>query len=164
MQATRFGREGGESIILRFSYFHAPDSDFTRDTIRQAKKGWAATFGSPDEFMASIHADDAATAVVAAIDAHAGTYNVSDDEPLRRRGYFDVLAGAIGCAPPRLPPEWLGRIAGAVGDAVARSQRVSNRRFREASGWGPQSACMWEGWVQVVAEAAESTEAAPSRV
>src|ERR1700730_7440405 len=34
---------------------------------------------------------------------------------------------------------------------MSRSQRVSNRRFREATGWEPAYPDQWTGWAQVVA-------------
>ena len=34
---------------------------------------------------------------------------------------------------------------------TARSQRVSNRRFRDATGWAPAYPDQWSGWAQVVA-------------
>jgi len=40
--------------------------------------------------------DDAASAVVACVNAPGGIYNVCDDEPTTRRAYFDALAELIG--------------------------------------------------------------------
>ena len=49
-------------------------------------------FGRRDGYLSSITTDDAAAAVVAALDATAGIYNVVDDEPLTRREHFDAPA------------------------------------------------------------------------
>ena len=64
--------------------------------------------GSPQSFLSSVSHDDAASAVVAALRVGAGVYNVSDDEPLRRREFFDSLAAALGVKPPVIPPKWVG--------------------------------------------------------
>lgn len=150
--AARFSEGGGTGVVLRFSYFHSADSRQTQDLIRFARMRWAGTFGPVDGYMSSIHCDDAATAVVAALGVPGGTYNVSDDEPLRRRDYFEALAAALGTSPPILPPTWLTPLAGPLAEGLARSQRISNRRFREVSGWAPKVPSMREGWARVVEE------------
>lgn len=150
LAAAAFTGAGRVGIVLRFAYFYGPDSGFTLDTIAYARKGWAATFGRPEGFIPSVSHDDAAGAVLAALGAPAGTYNVVDDEPMRRREYFDTLACALGVAPPRLPPAWVTRLAGSLGETVARSQRISNRKLRETTGWSPRYRSMREGWRSVV--------------
>ncbi len=142
----RFTRRGGAGIALRFGWFYGADSDFTRDTIRFARKGWAATFGSADDFISSVSHDDAAEAVIAALGIRAGIYNVVDDEPMRRREYFDALAAVLGVAPPRLAPAWFSLLAGSVGETVARSQRISNRKLRSECGWAPRYPSIREGF------------------
>lgn len=148
--AQRFTRAGGTGVILRFAFFYGPDSGFTLDAIRYIRKGWAPAFGSPDGFVSSISHDDAAAAVVAALGVAAGTYNVSDDEPLRRREYHDSLAAALGVAPPRFPPRWLARLAGSLGETLSRSQRISNRKLKEESGWEPAWPSVREAWPGLV--------------
>ena len=148
--AEEFTGAAGTGIALRFAYFYGPDSDFTRDTIRYARKGWAATFGNPEGYMSSVAHDDAATAVVAALNIRAGVYNVVDDEPLRRREYFAALAEALGVPPPKLPPLWMVRLTGSVGETLARSLRISNRKLRKESGWAPRYPSVREGYRAMV--------------
>jgi hypothetical protein len=45
---------------------------------------------------------------------------------------------------------------------MTRSQRVSNRRFREASGWAPRRPSAREGWPEVVAVIERSPAASPA--
>lgn len=144
--AARFGGAGRAAVILRFALFYSADSGMTQDTIKAARKGWASTFGGPEGFVSSVAVDDAASAVVATLDVPAGIYNVSDDEPLRRREHFDALAEALGVPPLRMAPAWMAHLAGSVGEMLARSQRVSNRKLREASEWRPRLRNMREGW------------------
>lgn len=54
--------------------------------------------------------------------------------------------------PPRLPPPWLAHLAGSLGETVARSQRMSNRKLRAECGWAPRYRSVREGWRAVVAE------------
>jgi nucleoside-diphosphate-sugar epimerase len=150
--AKGFGGGGRAAVVLRFAFFHDAESGTTQDTLRFARKGWASTFGAADGFVSSIMVEDAARAVLAALEVPAGIYNVSDDEPLRRREYFEALGAALGVATPKLPPAWLAHLAGPVGEMLARSQRVSNQKLREASGWRPRAASMREGWRSGVGE------------
>jgi nucleoside-diphosphate-sugar epimerase len=150
-RARRFTEGGGAGVVLRFGQFYAADTGHTRDMVKMVRKGRAPAFGG-DGYASSIHLDDAATAVAAALTVPAGIYNVVEDEPVTRRVFFDVLADALGVPHPKLLPAWLGRLTGSVGETFSRSQRVSNRRLREASGWAPRYPSVREGWPAVVAE------------
>lgn len=141
----RFTEAGGQGVVLRFAYFYGPDSHHTLDIIRMAKAGWAAAFGRPEDYISSIHTEDAARAVVAALAAPAGVYNVADDEPVTKREFFAALAAALGVPPPRFLPGFFARLAGSVGETLARSQRISNRHFKERSGWSPAYPSVREG-------------------
>jgi len=159
--ALTFGRMAEAGIVLRIANLYCGESSHTRDTIRHARGGWAATFGSAEDFIASVAADDAAAAVLAALEVPSGIYNVSDDAPQRRREYFDALSEALGVPRAKLPPAWLAHLAGSVGEMIARSQRVSNRKLREASGWAPRFPSVREGWRAVLAEMSGEAGAQP---
>ena len=149
--AERFSGSGGAGVVLRFAMFYGPDSWFTRDLIGYVRRGWAPIPGVADAYTSLVSHEDAAAAVVAALGVPPGTYNVVDDEPLRRREFFDSLAGVLGVAPPRLPPPWLKYLFGSLGEMLARSLRISNRKLRDACGWTPRYPSMREGWPAVVA-------------
>jgi nucleoside-diphosphate-sugar epimerase len=148
--AEEFTAAGAIGIVVRFAAFYAADAFQVRDAVRLIRKGWAPLPGSPAAFLSSIHHDDAASAVVAALQARAGAYNVTDDEPVRRREYVDLLAAAIGAPPPKLPPAWLTRLGGSLTELLSRSLRISNRKLREETGWAPAFPSVREGWPAVV--------------
>ena len=139
--AARFAAAGGRAIVLRFGGFNAPDSEQTLTVMRSARRGIAVEPGRPDGWFPSIAADDAATAVVAALAAPTGTYDVVDDEPLRRSESRAALATAVGRRRLHALPN-AKRVVGPLAD----SQRVSNARFREITGWAPRSRGLREGW------------------
>ncbi len=149
--AGRVTWDGGTGVVLRFAFFYGADSDFTRDAIRYVRRGRAPVLGSPSGFISAVSHDDAATAVIAALAVPAGTYNVSDDRPLRRREFVDALAEALGVPPPKFFPRWLAVLAGSLGETLARSQRIANGKLRAASGWAPRYPSVVEGWRAVVA-------------
>lgn len=142
--AMRFGEGGGTGIVLRFAGFYGPDA-FLRDMLGVVRRGWAPLPGAAGAYWSSVAHEDAAAAVAAALDIPGGIYNVCDDEPLTRREFADVAALAIGAAPPRLMPGWLAAMGGKTMALLSRSQRMSNARLREASGWSPRWRSAREG-------------------
>lgn len=149
--ARTFTRSGGAGVVLRFSWLYGPDSSLTRDTVNFVRKGIAPVFGGGEAFMSSIWADDAASAVFASLRVPAGVYNITDNVPMRRREAFDILARELGVNRPRILPTWLSKLTGSVGDTLGRSHRLSNAKFRQASGWIPKVPSVKEGW-RLIAE------------
>jgi nucleoside-diphosphate-sugar epimerase len=147
--AQRFTSSGGVGVVLRFASFYGPDSDQLAAMIAFVRRGWMPLPGPARSYFASVSHDDAAAAVVAALELPPGIYNVGDDEPLRHREYADALAGALGVRPPHLPPAWAALLAGSVGRLYARSVRLSNRRLRVESGWFPRYRSAREGLAAV---------------
>jgi nucleoside-diphosphate-sugar epimerase len=146
---ARFTAQGGRGVVLRYGRFYAADSDHSEAIVRSARRGFALDVGGPDGFAPLIDADDAAAAVVVALSAPAGTYDIVDDVPLRRREQDAALAAAVGRrrlhrAPPLVVPKALTQLGG--------SQRVSNARFRAATDWEPSSPSAREGWAKVAGE------------
>jgi nucleoside-diphosphate-sugar epimerase len=135
-QARRFTEAGGTGVVLRFGMFYGPHSEVPPLLGR-------------DGYMSPLHTDDAAAAVVAALRAPAGVYNVADDEPPTRSEYAGVTA-ALGTRTRLVPPGALA-LLGSRTTVLTRSQRVSNRRFREATGWAPRYPSVREGWPSVAA-------------
>jgi nucleoside-diphosphate-sugar epimerase len=154
--AERFTQAGRDGIVLRFAAFYGPDAMQLTDLVRALRLGIAPLPSSPDAYISSISHDDAAAAVVASLAAPAGAYNVSDDEPLTRRAYFDTLARLIGAPPPRIPPAWLAPLLGSAGRLMARSQRIANRKLREATGWAPRYPSVREGFAATLREQREA--------
>jgi len=138
---ARFAQTGGRGLILRMGAFYGPDAPSSREMLRLARRGIALLPGPTRAFMASIWIDDAARALVAALErARSGAYDVTDDEPLRRGEYVQALAEAVGRRRLVRPPLALLRLAGGRSHAamMTRSQRVTNGRTKDATGWAPR--------------------------
>ena len=150
--AEEFTKSGGAGVVLRFSFFYGPDSSLTQDMVKAVRSGIAPVIGSAESYMSSIWTDDAAAAVFAALKVSAGVYNVTDNEPLRRGDAFRLLATALGVRWPRIPPQKMGALLGSIGETLGRSLRLSNARFRQASGWTPKVPGVREGWSALVGE------------
>jgi nucleoside-diphosphate-sugar epimerase len=154
--AGRFCQAGRVGVVLRFASFYGPDSDFIQAMFQLTRHGWLPVFGAPGGFFSSVAHDDAATAVVAALDLPAGAYNVSDDLPLRRCEVAGAFGAALGMAAPRLPPRWMGKLGGSVGEALARSQRICNHKLKAASNWRPKYPSLREGLPAALEKAREN--------
>jgi len=146
---ARFTAAGGRGVVLRFGRFYASDSDQTRAQVHAARRGFALDVGRPDSYAPMIDADDAAAAVVAALDAPAGTYDIVDDEQLTRHEQGGAWAAAVGRRRLWRPPAFL---APKMSSFLAASQRVANTRFREATSWRPSSPSVRAGFRKVVRE------------
>ena len=150
-QVRRFTEAGRRGIVLRRGYFYGPEAESTFDTLALARRGAAIVAGPGEAFYPSIWVDDAASAVVAALrTAPAGIYDVVDDEPVPRRELARAIAGAAGRPFVLRPPAWLLKLAGGrEAGFMVRSQRVSNARFKAATGWSPAVRDAREGWHRV---------------
>jgi nucleoside-diphosphate-sugar epimerase len=138
-EVERFGRANRRGIVLRMGGFYGPSAGNTQYMLRMARYGIAAIVGRSRAYQPLIWVDDAALAVIDALShAAGGIYNIVDDEPLQRRELASVLADTVGRKWLFRPPRLLFRIlAGKNMMFLARSQRVSNRKFKDETGWSP---------------------------
>jgi UDP-glucose 4-epimerase len=145
LTAERNARElfDGDSVVLRFGLFIGPDSGSSQAALDAARGGASIAPGPPGAYRPTLWLDDAAAGIAAALSAPAGTYNVADTDPPTNAEIDAALAAAVGVEAlrPRAPQD----------GPLARSQRVSNRRLREASGWAPRMRAGTEGWGRIAA-------------
>lgn len=145
--AHRFTRTGGTGVVLRFGWFYGHGAAHSEQLFALARHHVGTMLGNPTGYVSSIHMTDAASAVAAALEVPAGTYNIVDDEPLTKRSYAFALARAART------PAWLtlpGRAAHLFGHrltSLTRSLRVSNTRFRTTASWTPRYRSAREGWL-----------------
>lgn len=145
LTAERNARElfDGDTVVLRFGLFIGPDSESTQAALQAARGGASIAPGRPGAYRPTLWLDDAAAAIAAALRAPAGTYNVADTDPVTNAEIDAALAAAVGVKALRPRPPQEG--------PLARSQRVSNRRLRDATGWAPRIRAGTEGWGRIAA-------------
>jgi UDP-glucose 4-epimerase len=147
LDAERNARErfDGATVVLRFGLFMGPDSGFTVAALDAARDGGSAAVGPPGAYRPMLWLEDASAAIVAALRAPAGTYNVADADPPTNAEVDAALAAAVGrrTLRPGAPRE----------GPLARSQRVSTRRLREATGWAPRVRAGTEIWAHMATHA-----------
>ncbi|MGH3424815.1 MAG: NAD-dependent epimerase/dehydratase family protein [Nocardioidaceae bacterium] len=152
--AHRFAEAGGTAIVLRFGLIYGRGARHSEQMFTMARRHLGVVLGSPGSYLSSVHLADAATAVAASLHAPAGTFNVVDDEPLTKRDYADALSAAAGTTPWVRVPGRAGLIFGDRLTSLTRSLRVSNSRFRTATGWEPRYPSARQGWVATAGELA----------
>lgn len=151
-QVQRFAESGGRGVTLRLGWLYGPTSSHTLEALNYAKRGLAAVLAPDDAWHSSIWNEDASHAIVLAMEkAPSGIYDVVDDEPLREGELLQTMAQAVQKKRLRRLPRLLTGLAtgSAMSEMGSRSQRVSNRRFKEATGWQPVVRSAREGWAQL---------------
>ena len=91
-----------------------------------------------------IHRDDVVSALVTALNISPGIYNVSDDEPLTQRAFFEWLAKELD---KTVPPE--GEVQ--KRKRAATNKRVSNAKLK-ATDWQLKYPNFREGYGALVNE------------
>lgn len=149
-EVARFAARGGRGVSLRLGGLYDATSPQSRAMVRAARLGVSPILGRDDAYGPLIWVDDAATAVVAALAAPSGVYDVVDDEPMTRGELRRVVARAVGRPRLRRLPGFVeAAMLGVTADTLTRSQRVSNARFKAATGWTPDVPSAREGWARI---------------
>ncbi|MEZ4504128.1 MAG: NAD(P)-dependent oxidoreductase [Dehalococcoidia bacterium] len=157
-----FAQDGGEAVVLRFGRLYGPGRA-SGDLIEAVQRRRMPVIGSGENLVSSVHVDDVGRAVGAALEVVPGTYNVVDDAPETQRALLEGLASALDAPLPRRLPRPLARMMlGASVRVLTVSHRVSNRRFRQASGWAPRHPSAIEAYRSVAAAGGLVPQAAHS--
>ena len=140
--------------VLRFGWFYGPDTGFAADgglgSAARAGKLPILTKRGRTSTFSFIHVDDAAAALVVALDNDvSGIFNIVDDEPAPNTEWLPALAAAYGGKPPRRLPAWLARRrVGAYGIATMTELRgAANAKAKAQLGWEPRIPSWRQGFV-----------------
>jgi len=136
-----------EGIALRFGLYYGPTSGSTQFMKRMARRH-VLRLPRGSGVMPWIHVEDAAAAVVAAVErGRAGNvYNIVDDHAESLWTLAEQLTEANGLPRPKRLPRWVARIAVpyVVGGLDARLE-VSNEKAKRELGWKPRYPTIAEG-------------------
>jgi nucleoside-diphosphate-sugar epimerase len=135
--------EGMEGVVLRFGWLYGPGTYYDRDgsLTEDVLKRRLPVVGKGTGTYSLVHVEDAAAAVVAALERGAsGAYNVVDDEAAPMREWVPVFAEAIGAKKPMRVPTWLARIVAGRGAATMATELrgASNEKAKRELAWQPR--------------------------
>ena len=114
-----------------------------RSALDRVRAGKAHRVDVPGQVFSRIHVDDIATGVVAAIDAPAGAYNLSDELPMSHNAVSEFAAALLGCSPPPFVP--LDTLSPMGRSFYAENRRVANGKAKRVLGWAPAYPTYREG-------------------
>jgi nucleoside-diphosphate-sugar epimerase len=133
-------------VVLRFGSI-VGDDPLTRWRLTRARSGQALGIGDPSRWAHLVHPHDVGTAIVAALHAPSGVYNVGA-EPVRRSALLEAFAAVSGQRRPTYLSRMLLRLGGERLEPVMRSHRISSERFGARTGWVPVHSTFSAGWLQ----------------
>lgn len=146
---SRFTISGGSGIALRLGRLYGPGRA-SAEYVEAVRDRRMPIIGSGQNYVSNIHVADVATAIAASITTPPGVYNVVDDEPVRSSVMVETLAELLDAPRPRHIPKAAARLMiGKATGLLTSSLRVSNARFRNATGWVPQFPSIVDGWRSV---------------
>ena len=133
------------AVVLRFGLVVGDDA-MTRWQLRAAAQGRAIGLGHPEGWLHPVHTDDLGTAVLAAVTAPSGVYNVGA-APVRRSDYVQAFADAVDRKRVSFVGPFLKRVAGSRLEPMTRSLRVCSDHFTASTGWTPGREHMDASWL-----------------
>jgi 2-alkyl-3-oxoalkanoate reductase len=141
------------AIILRFGMFYCHEAAHTQGMLAGVSKRAFPVIGSGTNYWNLIHVDDAAAAILNALDNYADglsqrVFNVCDDEPVAYQELLTYLADTLGAKKPMRIPAFLGRLAlgSHTVDYLLASMRCQNQRIKTTLGWRPSYATYRHGY------------------
>jgi nucleoside-diphosphate-sugar epimerase len=146
--AMSFAAPGRDAVVLRLGSIMG-DDPLTRWRFARARSGQPVGIGDPFGWTHVTHRDDVGAAVVSALSAPGGVYNVGAD-PVRRQELNSAFCHAAGKGHASYLPRAVVRLAGYRLEPLTWSHRVSSRLFGEAAGWRPQHPEFDEAWLSGV--------------
>jgi nucleoside-diphosphate-sugar epimerase len=132
-------------VVLRFGTVVGSDPK-TAFQLNAVRHGRPIGVGTPESWAHVVHTDDVGPAVVAAMHAPSGVYNVGAD-PVRRGDLVAGFATAAGVAPTGFLGPVLRRLAGPRLEPLTRSLRICSDHFAASTGWSPTRASFSADWL-----------------
>lgn len=101
-----------EGVALRFGFFYGPGTWFypKANMADQVQKQQFPIIGTGEGIWNFIHIEDAAKAVVSAIQCETGSYNIVNDTPLQMKDWLPAFAHYVGAKDPLILSEQEGKI------------------------------------------------------
>lgn len=163
---TESEEHGFDATILRYGWFYGPNSAQIKDMADNLVSGdmpivGGGLLGRKDATVSCIHVEDAASALVTAVESDAtGLWHVVDEEPVTVASLLEAFASELDADDPSRIPGWLARFF--IGKDNVRfftnSMPTTNQSFKREFDWEPTYPTYREG-VEAVVDAWEEENA-----
>lgn len=127
--------------VLRLPGIYGPG----RSILERIARGGVNRIDEPGQVFSRIHVSDIASAVVLALDAAPGSYNVADDCPASQNAAIAEACRLLGLPLPPILPMAEAGLSPAAMAFHAENRRVANRKARRVLGWRPHYPTYREG-------------------
>lgn len=144
-QVQSFTCDSRQGVVLRFGII-VGDDPMTRWFLQSAERGLPIGIGSPMSWGHVIHPHDIGPAVVGALAAPSGVYNVGA-APVRRGEIVQAIAKVAGQQEGKFMGPVLRRMAGGRVEPLTRSLRVCSEHFTATTGWTPTFPTFDASWL-----------------
>ena len=146
----QYADRGHPGVVLRLPVLYGPEAPSTGDALRFAGRGIAPVVGARSGWVTFVHTEDAARALVAALEPPSGIYHAWSD-PIRKGAFADALAPRVGRGSLRvLPAAVVPWFVGPAARPFTRSHRISSARLFESTAWRPHHPDPVRGWAEVI--------------
>jgi nucleoside-diphosphate-sugar epimerase len=121
-----------------------------RSMLERVKAGQAHRIDLPDQIFSRVHVADIARAVLAALEAPTGAYNLSDDMPCGQNALVELACAMLGLPVPPLQSLEEANLSPAALAFYAENRRVSNGKAKRVLRWAPLFPTYREGLAAVL--------------
>jgi nucleoside-diphosphate-sugar epimerase len=116
-----------------------------RSAIERVRESKAHMIDLPGQVFSRVHVEDIASAVIAALDAPPGPYNIADDLPAPQNELIEEASRLLGVRPPLLQSLDEAGLSPAARAFYAENRRVANGKAKRMLGWQPRYPTYREG-------------------
>lgn len=145
-EADRLWLERG-ARVLRLPGIYGPG----RSALERVESGAAHRIDLSGQIFSRVHVDDIVSAVLLALDAPAGAYNVADDLPTSQNAVIEHACALLGLPWPPLQSIEEAGLSPMARAFYAENRRVANRRAKRVLGWNPRYPTYREGLAALLA-------------
>jgi nucleoside-diphosphate-sugar epimerase len=143
-------QRGMRGSIIRPSMLYSADSSQTQAILNGLKSGVPLLIGNGQNFWSFVHPYDVGTAIVRLLQVQppCETYNLSDEDPVRKKDCLVWLAQETHSKPPKSIAPFLAKMGfgGDMVDLLTASRRISNAKAKRDLEWQPRFRSFREGF------------------
>lgn len=111
-----------------------------RSAIERVRAGSAHRIALPGQVFSRVHVDDLAAAVIAALDAPAGAYNLADDWPASQNAVIEEACRLLGVEAPPLQTLDEAGLSTPARAFYGENRRIANGKAKRVLRWTPRFA------------------------